>query len=462
MKTRQCVLCQSEYTGVGRGRPSPYCLACRNSRNSTNLAVRNSTRRQAYQTAAKARSETLTERMCAHCGVRMKAAYPNALYCSHQCRDTVARVRSSRVGKDLRAANAPERLAVAQARTESYNKEMEEAFAAAISAASAGRGGGAIQPEVFVGRGGYSRVRIRFHDGNKKRQFECSTTDEAVALLAPLNAARLDAREQYRRTRLEATTAKAQIKAEHRRLTAEAERVAAEVRILKVCRHCKAAFVPSVDDATGRRSSASTCSLECSELWSKRARDLDAAKMETPGLTYFIQGVDGGPFKIGQSRDPLRRLKAAQLTSAAMMRIVATTPTAGDEHRLHALFAGSRLHREWFEPTPALLEWIAKYATPFTGELPVAVKRLITCCIPGCGSGDVSPNQISTKAAGERLCRKHGAEWCLAGVSRPQRVVAVPTPAAPKVRRTRRRATRPTEPAPSSTQQPSQLRLLSI
>lgn len=74
-------------------------------------------------------------------------------------------------------------------------------------------------------------------------------------------------------------------------------------------------------------------------------------------LVYFVQGVDGGPIKIGLAADPDERLKELQVGSPA--RLLVRCVLAGGslvERELHLQFAASRLWGEWFEPTPALME----------------------------------------------------------------------------------------------------------
>jgi hypothetical protein len=94
------------------------------------------------------------------------------------------------------------------------------------------------------------------------------------------------------------------------------------------------------------------------------ARELSAreiAETATPQRRiYFIQGVDGGPIKIGVANDPQRRLSDLQRTSPVRLQILATEP--GDlleEAALHQKFKSDRMHGEWFNDTPALRDHIA-------------------------------------------------------------------------------------------------------
>lgn len=75
--------------------------------------------------------------------------------------------------------------------------------------------------------------------------------------------------------------------------------------------------------------------------------------------TYFIQGVDGGPIKIGRSVDPLSRLSSLQTGSPVVLKMLATVP--GEllpEEALHKAFADLRTHGEWFSADPQLLSLI--------------------------------------------------------------------------------------------------------
>lgn len=77
-----------------------------------------------------------------------------------------------------------------------------------------------------------------------------------------------------------------------------------------------------------------------------------------PGV-YFVQGVEGGPIKIGWSKDPATRLSQLQTGNPSQLRILVTTPGAPAlEQQLHALFAAHRRAGEWFDPAPELLTLI--------------------------------------------------------------------------------------------------------
>lgn len=77
----------------------------------------------------------------------------------------------------------------------------------------------------------------------------------------------------------------------------------------------------------------------------------------TPQVIYFMQGVSGGAIKIGIAVDVEKRRKAIQYFEP--LEILATVPgNEKVETELHKQFASIRLHGEWFEPAPELLECI--------------------------------------------------------------------------------------------------------
>lgn len=80
--------------------------------------------------------------------------------------------------------------------------------------------------------------------------------------------------------------------------------------------------------------------------------------VETPSV-YFIQRSEG-PIKIGFSINPRIRLHQLRGGAASKLTLLAAMPgTRGDERALHARFASVRVHREWFQPVPELLELVA-------------------------------------------------------------------------------------------------------
>ena len=80
-------------------------------------------------------------------------------------------------------------------------------------------------------------------------------------------------------------------------------------------------------------------------------------------FVYFIQGIEGGPIKIGRARKPQIRLRVFQIACPIRLRILGVME--GDletETKLHRRFATYRLHGEWFQVSPELLALIRENA----------------------------------------------------------------------------------------------------
>lgn len=78
------------------------------------------------------------------------------------------------------------------------------------------------------------------------------------------------------------------------------------------------------------------------------------------GHVYFIQGIEGGPIKIGIAGNVESRLKAIQACSPVLLRILYVAYNGGREleERLHLYFSDLRLHGEWFEDGEGLVRAI--------------------------------------------------------------------------------------------------------
>lgn len=76
------------------------------------------------------------------------------------------------------------------------------------------------------------------------------------------------------------------------------------------------------------------------------------------GVTYFIQGEEGGPIKIGFTKNrPSERLTELQIGSPVKLRFVGFM-RGRREPELHRQFAHLRLHGEWFDNETELCDFI--------------------------------------------------------------------------------------------------------
>lgn len=72
-------------------------------------------------------------------------------------------------------------------------------------------------------------------------------------------------------------------------------------------------------------------------------------------FVYFMQAEEGGKIKIGRSDDPERRAKMVSYWSPVPIRLLAYAEgEPRQETTLHAYFAESWSHGEWFHETPEL------------------------------------------------------------------------------------------------------------
>lgn len=80
-------------------------------------------------------------------------------------------------------------------------------------------------------------------------------------------------------------------------------------------------------------------------------------------MIYFLQADIIGRIKIGHTSkaNADSRLEALRTASPVPLRLLATMKgNRTREQRLHLRFAASRVHGEWFEPTPKLIRFIAR------------------------------------------------------------------------------------------------------
>lgn len=82
--------------------------------------------------------------------------------------------------------------------------------------------------------------------------------------------------------------------------------------------------------------------------------------------TYLIQALDGGPVKIGSSRDPKKRLGHLQVGNPDELAIMLLTDI--DEKKLQARYSHLHIRGEWYLPCKTM--W----------KLPQVFTPLYECC----------------------------------------------------------------------------------
>lgn len=82
------------------------------------------------------------------------------------------------------------------------------------------------------------------------------------------------------------------------------------------------------------------------------------------GNVYFVR-EENGPVKIGWGAKPRRRMAAMQSGNPRRLHLLAYFPaTRSVERDLHERFSDLRLSGEWFQPHPALLDYIDTLGIP--------------------------------------------------------------------------------------------------
>lgn len=76
-------------------------------------------------------------------------------------------------------------------------------------------------------------------------------------------------------------------------------------------------------------------------------------------VTYFIQSVHGGNIKIGKATNVKSRLGGLQTGSPSKLVLLGTLK-GNQEAALHAKFSASRVHGEWFSPSPEIAAFLKR------------------------------------------------------------------------------------------------------
>jgi hypothetical protein len=88
-----------------------------------------------------------------------------------------------------------------------------------------------------------------------------------------------------------------------------------------------------------------------------RAAQAERARLKARRWVYFIQAGDTGPVKIGISGNVERRLGELQRMERQPLRVLATFEgNRSDEKSLHEMYAAHRIHGEWFNPAPEIIQ----------------------------------------------------------------------------------------------------------
>jgi len=78
--------------------------------------------------------------------------------------------------------------------------------------------------------------------------------------------------------------------------------------------------------------------------------------------TYFLQAGDGGPIKIGSTRNLLVRLRSLTMMSPVPLKLLGIMKGGKVEEFCHARLAAFRVHGEWFVQSEVVLDFIREHA----------------------------------------------------------------------------------------------------
>jgi hypothetical protein len=103
------------------------------------------------------------------------------------------------------------------------------------------------------------------------------------------------------------------------------------------------------------------------------ASEIDWSKPLPPakerGYVYFMQAQESLRVKIGYARDPTARLQMVRTHCPEPVGLTGAIPHPNPswlEADIHKHFAALRLHGEWFESSPEMVEWVERHA--LTGD----------------------------------------------------------------------------------------------
>lgn len=97
-------------------------------------------------------------------------------------------------------------------------------------------------------------------------------------------------------------------------------------------------------------------------------------------MIYFVEAHDHDVIKIGTTGDLASRLPGLRLEWGDSLRVLGVISGADREELiLHSIFAAYHVPntREWFYPGSPLLDFVGRFATPWTGDadLPRTLRR---------------------------------------------------------------------------------------
>lgn len=152
-----------------------------------------------------------------------------------------------------------------------------------------------------------------------------------------------------------------------------------------------------------------------------------ASRGEAQKVAYFARGATTGLIKIGQSIDPVQRVVELAKCGSEALELLAV---GGNEKELHEELKTSRVHGEWFRPTPEVLTkiresggdpdspmFVAGYdgnlraasGRDFLANFPEAVSKIPEVLAPDLRSPTTTTTTIQTEDLEQRRAHTHAS-----------------------------------------------------
>lgn len=108
-------------------------------------------------------------------------------------------------------------------------------------------------------------------------------------------------------------------------------------------------------------------------------------RVQRRSFVYVIQGLAGGPIKVGWAKDPVKRMATLQCGAYETLHLLHVIPGGRQQEReFHERLKGERCHigGEWF--------W-GPEADAFRAEIEGVAERMVEACEAGTPAADVTP-----------------------------------------------------------------------
>lgn len=144
-----------------------------------------------------------------------------------------------------------------------------------------------------------------------------------------------------------------------------------EARLHIPGRNPRSFYGPTEEEAVAKRTANTAKAIEEETIKAEKEKRR-RARLDKP-LLYFIQAGEGGPIKIGLTRDLRARLYRMKVECPYELLVLHTVKEASleIEQNLHTQFSDFRVRGEWFYAHPTLVKYIQRlrrWVPPFSSS----------------------------------------------------------------------------------------------